>query len=145
MNHFNSLSYNLQEIVLKKLFPQNNKYLLITELNNTINDYKISTKGTNSSFYRYMFYEQVGLCGDKCNYCKTYGNSKGFFQYFDDYPMYEKELIENNTYKYKSKFKSYWLHYMDSSSVRCAYNFNYVCYGCYHGYSKKPCKFFVYL
>ena len=45
MNHFNSLSYNLQEIVLKKLFPQNNKYLLITELNNTINDYKISTKG----------------------------------------------------------------------------------------------------
>ena len=146
MEHFNTLSYNLQEHILKKIFNQENKSLLLNEFNDIIKEYnKLTKQKQNTSFYKYMFLEQVGLCGDRCEYCKSYANDRGFFQYFDDYPFYEKPLIQDKTYKYKKTFKSYWMNYIMKSSERCSYNYNYLCYGCYFGYSKKPCKLFIYL
>tara|TARA_B000000565_G_C23756497_1_gene366678 strand:+ start:701 stop:1138 length:438 start_codon:yes stop_codon:yes gene_type:complete len=145
MNNFNELSFNLQEIILKKIFKTNNKSLLLNELNSIISEYNKSKTAINVTFYKYLFYEQISLLGDKCDYCKSHANDRGFFQFFDDYPFYEKTLIKNNTYKFKKKFKNYWMNYINSSSYRCSFDYNYLCYGCYFGYSKKSCKFFIYL
>ena len=145
MNNFNKLSFNLQELTLKKIFKSNNKSLLLDELNEMILEYNKSKSTNDISFYKYLFYEQIGLCGDKCDYCKSHANDRGFFQFFDDYPFYEKKCILDNTYKYKKKFNNYWMNYINSSSIRCSFDYNYLCYGCYFGYSRKSCKFFIYL
>ena len=91
MNCFNKLSYNLQELTLKKIFKSNNKSLLLDELNNMILEYNKSPLTNNVSFNKYLFYEQLGFCGDKCDYCKSHANYRGFFQFFDDYRFYEKK------------------------------------------------------
>tara|TARA_B100001121_G_C18313213_1_gene445211 strand:+ start:28 stop:465 length:438 start_codon:yes stop_codon:yes gene_type:complete len=145
MELFNTLSYNLQDITLQKIFKSNNKSLLLDELNGLISEYNKLNQYSDITFYKYLFYEQIGLCGDKCDYCKSYANDRGFFQFFDDYPFYEKAQIKDKTYKYKKKFKSYWMNHISSSSIRCSFSYNYLCYGCYFGYSKKPSKFFIYL
>ena len=77
MNHFNKLSNNLQEIILQKLFSSDAKQKLLEELNKYVIEYQYIPETHNKyfkglSFYKYMFYEQQGLCGDKCDYCKSY-------------------------------------------------------------------------
>ena len=148
MNIFNKLGYDLQEVILKKIYQSDTKYAhnkLLLEFKEFTDNWKTTRDNMyynyDLTFYRFLFKEQIGLCGDKCNYCSTSGTWRAFYEFFSEFPYYEKKLIDNNTYKNKKTYKKQY--YYMNTNIRSSYSYNYLCYACYFGYSKKPCKLFI--
>ena len=148
MDIFNKLPSDLQEAVLNKIFQPYIKYAhnnLLSEFKQLSNNWKSTCDGIyytpNLTFYNFLYKEKIGLCGDKCDYCSTSGQWRGFYEFFAEFPYYEKKLLDNNVYKNEKNYRKQY--YYDNRYIRSSYTYNYLCYGCYFGYSKKPCKLFI--
>lgn len=147
MNCLYLLSTNLSDIVFTKLFKnvKTNNNHVIHELQTHFDDWNKNKNKIEEykdiNFYKFYYFEQIYLCGDKCNYCHNYGQYRGFFQFFHEYPIYETHLAKKNIYKNIKDYKRHF--YYDIRKHRATVHYNYLCYGCYFGYSKTPCKFFI--
>lgn len=148
MNILPKLSPNLQNIILDKLFSHikiiHNS--IIKQLN-AIQSYKNSHNLdipiiyllNDDIIYKNMLnYKYI----DDCDNCLCQGTIKKMH----DIPYYNLFILKRNGYKTKELYRKYYLHqYIEHSNrkYRCSWQNNFICYSCYYGICKKPCKFFV--
>ena len=137
MDVFNKLSINLQETILHKIFKeQKNIYKKIIK--------SISLLHNNNSYgINHPYYDVISnLNITYCDYC----NKRSHIKNASDIPYYNSNLYKNNAYKTKKTFYKYYMkRYLERAikNFRCSWEYNSICYSCYHGYSKKPIKMFI--
>ena len=124
MNIYNKLNNNLQEIILKKIFKSNTYKNLINDLNKYIIRWN-KEPYIKVDFTEYLFNFCRSTYSAFCSYCKHRILSSGFYKH---HKLYPKKFFLNK----KKNIGYYITDYI-----------NYICYGCYFGYSKKPSKFYI--
>ena len=137
MNVFNKLSINLQQIVLDKIF-QNQKKIYKNIISN-IN----SLKGKHLYGISHPNYDLINSKNIKyCVHC----NNKSYIKTTSDIPYYHTTMYKKNAYKTKKSFYKYYMkRYLERTvkNFRCSWEFNNICYSCYHSISNKSVKLFI--
>ena len=138
MDIFKKLSINLQQIILDKIFKNQYKNTYKKIINN-IN----LLQGQNSYGISHPNYDLINSKNIK--YC-TQCNKKSYIKNKTDIPYYHETMYKNNAYKTKKNFYKYYMkRYLERTikKFRCSWEYNNVCYSCYHSISNKSVKLFI--
>lgn len=137
MDVFNKLSINLQQIILDKIFiNQKNIYKKVINNINLLNSN--NSYGISHPNYDLISSKNIRYCS-QCN-------SKSYIKNTSDIPYYHITLYKKNAYKTKKHFYKYYMkRYIERSltNLRCSWEFNNICYSCYHSISNKSVKLFI--
>ena len=96
----------------------------------------------NLTFYNFLYKEKLDYVETNVIIVPHQVNGEDSMNsLLQDFLIMRKKLLDNNVYKNEKNYRKQY--YYDNRYIRSSYTYNYLCYGCYFGYSKKPCKLFI--